>query len=468
MIPSLYIVKKGDTLSQIAKIYSTTPGKLADLNNLESQNYIRIGQTLRLPTVEAGFPQLTLDPKELFFEENKKMWVEFMDANEQYIAGLKVWISLNGKETEHITNSSGRIQVDKKDEVTNVKVSVIKTNGDKKQISEFEAHLIDQTYVTHISPKVEYLTNLRLHEIENSPPNTSGTITKNKSKPDIISQPVKTTKNRSDKNHPVDSVESFTSSPENNLKLRKKDWERYSNIILEASRKKKLKPYFIAAILNAEAATVNGCWSPGSANTGSSARGLTQFLGGTWLLYAKKHGSYINVKASEKGWIKGKKTTNKLGVAKVKYTVVNKLEVLNMRYDPECSIYTGIEYAVDNLNTLKSTGYPIDKLGEGDQAKIAYLAHHLGSQGAIDFIQHNIDEPTAKYLLGKQFGNDPKRVEQNLVYFYKLGGNSYIKGHRLFIRNTIEYRVKIKNFMCDTSKLTADHDLLELTDLIKQ
>ena len=46
--PEYYTVKKGDTLSGIAKKYNTTVSKLAELNNIKNINKIYVGQTLRV------------------------------------------------------------------------------------------------------------------------------------------------------------------------------------------------------------------------------------------------------------------------------------------------------------------------------------------------------------------------------------------------------------------------------------
>ena len=43
-----YIVKKGDTLSKIAKLYNTTIDKLLTLNNIKNKNLIYIGQKIRV------------------------------------------------------------------------------------------------------------------------------------------------------------------------------------------------------------------------------------------------------------------------------------------------------------------------------------------------------------------------------------------------------------------------------------
>ena len=46
---SKYMVKKGDTLSKIAKAYGTTVSKLAKINAIPDVNKIRVGQLLTLP-----------------------------------------------------------------------------------------------------------------------------------------------------------------------------------------------------------------------------------------------------------------------------------------------------------------------------------------------------------------------------------------------------------------------------------
>ncbi len=53
----VYIVKKGDTLWDIARLYNTTVSKLKELNGLSS-NTLKIGQELKVPgkvyTVKSG------------------------------------------------------------------------------------------------------------------------------------------------------------------------------------------------------------------------------------------------------------------------------------------------------------------------------------------------------------------------------------------------------------------------------
>lgn len=50
-----YTVKKGDTLSKIARTHNTTVSELAKLNNIQNVNLVRVGQVLTLPVKEEDF-----------------------------------------------------------------------------------------------------------------------------------------------------------------------------------------------------------------------------------------------------------------------------------------------------------------------------------------------------------------------------------------------------------------------------
>ena len=45
-----YIVKKGDTLTKLAKMYDTTVSSLVKLNSIKNANLIYVGQIIKLPT----------------------------------------------------------------------------------------------------------------------------------------------------------------------------------------------------------------------------------------------------------------------------------------------------------------------------------------------------------------------------------------------------------------------------------
>ena len=46
--PAIYTVKRGDTLSAIARKHNTTVAALAKLNNIKNVNVINVGQVLKL------------------------------------------------------------------------------------------------------------------------------------------------------------------------------------------------------------------------------------------------------------------------------------------------------------------------------------------------------------------------------------------------------------------------------------
>ena len=54
-----YTVKKGDTLSAIARKYGTTVSALASLNNIKNVNYIVVGQVLVISGDPVAEPKTT-------------------------------------------------------------------------------------------------------------------------------------------------------------------------------------------------------------------------------------------------------------------------------------------------------------------------------------------------------------------------------------------------------------------------
>lgn len=60
---TVYTVKKGDTLSAIARKYGTTYQKLAEHNGIENPNLIHVGQKIRIPGTGAAPKEITEDCK---------------------------------------------------------------------------------------------------------------------------------------------------------------------------------------------------------------------------------------------------------------------------------------------------------------------------------------------------------------------------------------------------------------------
>ncbi|MFE1452021.1 peptidoglycan-binding protein [Streptomyces olivaceoviridis] len=64
---STYTVKKGDTLSSIAKAHGTTTAKLVSLNGLKDPDHLSVGQKLKLPAAKPTAPQYEPFPGAEFF-----------------------------------------------------------------------------------------------------------------------------------------------------------------------------------------------------------------------------------------------------------------------------------------------------------------------------------------------------------------------------------------------------------------
>ena len=65
--PTTYTVKKGDTLSSIAKAHDTTVAKLVSLNGLKDPDHLTVGQKLKLPAKTPATPQYEPFPGSAFF-----------------------------------------------------------------------------------------------------------------------------------------------------------------------------------------------------------------------------------------------------------------------------------------------------------------------------------------------------------------------------------------------------------------
>lgn len=79
-----YVVKRGDTLSAIAKQNNTTVAELAKLNNIKDPNKIFAGQSLQLP---GGEQQAAKGPIQQFVDAIKGAW----DEIEKPLSYIKAW-----------------------------------------------------------------------------------------------------------------------------------------------------------------------------------------------------------------------------------------------------------------------------------------------------------------------------------------------------------------------------------------
>ncbi|MBC2670449.1 lytic transglycosylase domain-containing protein, partial [Novosphingobium piscinae] len=96
----------------------------------------------------------------------------------------------------------------------------------------------------------------------------------------------------------------------------------------------------------------------------SSATGLYQFLGGTWLDTLKKHGAEHGL-----GWASAAAADPAM-----------RAQIMALRHDPQVSALMAAELAGDNQQALGTA------LGRTPDASELYLAHFLGAHGATQFL----------------------------------------------------------------------------------
>lgn len=152
----------------------------------------------------------------------------------------------------------------------------------------------------------------------------------------------------------------------------------------------------IAAVIDNEAGKHHGRWKEDSYNKDSHAAGLTQFVPGTWQKsIADKRGTFVHDKIAAEG-------------------ITDKSAILNLRNDPESSIHSSIDYAMQNLDGLKSKiskieGKNVSELDEKTLFKYIYISHHEGPGGAAKFLDlmsgQELDEAGAdkKFLSRKKW-----------------------------------------------------------------
>lgn len=168
----------------------------------------------------------------------------------------------------------------------------------------------------------------------------------------------------------------------------------YAASISAASARTGIPAVTLAAIVNAEAGKGrDGAWNPLSRNPRSSAAGLGQFIGGTWLGLARQAGTWLNRHARAQGLIDDTGTV--LPGAQS--------ALLALRYDPEAAIESVADYARMNVARLRHAGALIGDTAS-DLARAAYIGHHLGPGDAIRFYNGGLESARAARLLSAQIG----------------------------------------------------------------
>jgi hypothetical protein len=116
--------------------------------------------------------------------------------------------------------------------------------------------------------------------------------------------------------------------------------------------------------------------NPNAQAKGSSASGLFQFLGNTWLGTLERHGAENGL-----GWAASAIEHGRVADPAMR------AQIMALRFDPQASSLMAAELASDNSAALQ----PI--LGRQPDASELYLAHFLGQAGAGQFLNALRDNP---------------------------------------------------------------------------
>ncbi|HEX8351693.1 MAG TPA: peptidoglycan-binding protein [Pyrinomonadaceae bacterium] len=175
--------------------------------------------------------------------------------------------------------------------------------------------------------------------------------------------------------------------------------ERYRGALLLAERRTGIDAAALAGVINAEASQgQNGRWIADSYNSGSGARGLTQFLASTWVGRATTAGTYLNEVAVERGYVRRDE--------RGRFLVVNRQALLDLRNDPTASIVSAAEYGRENLASLDRRGLVPAGLTDDQRARYMYYAHHEGFGGAVRLLtdSRSATEEQARRVLTLRLG----------------------------------------------------------------
>lgn len=143
-------------------------------------------------------------------------------------------------------------------------------------------------------------------------------------------------------------------------------------------------------------ARIESSLNPGARAGTSSAAGLYQFTGGTWVTTLGRHGAEHGL-----GWAQQAIESGALANPALR------AEVMALRFDPQASAAMAAELASDNGEALRGV------LGRAPDAAELYLAHFLGEKGATRFLTALQADPgqSAAALL-------PKAAGANRAIFY--------------------------------------------------
>ncbi|MEJ7806303.1 MAG: LysM peptidoglycan-binding domain-containing protein [Telluria sp.] len=520
-----YVVKSGDTLSKIAAEHHTNARELAAVNRISNINYIRVGQILQIPVPLFDIPALP-ELKLPEIDLSSMLALEFFDAANKPINGMKVNVQVADKVVKHKTDAAGKIPLIAAKKNETVQVHVEKVKGGPKKVSEVKIDAA-ATYARVISPKIQVKSQLKVHE---GPAQTPKTV---KPKPTEVGTETIT---RSAAGNPVHGVALECPNPEN-LKLLAN--AKYRDVIIAAGKRSEFTPQAIAAIMNAEAATISykfqvpvmnkktgkpavgkdgkpvfktipkndGEWNTRSASPKSSARGMTQFLDASWIDMALASGTLLNDRIKKEGWpttttilIKKKKkkktkdekdefrevtvdafklANGKLAAATLERSLVKVLSSKPYITARATSSDANLQKLLDlryepeyAINT--AVDYGLQNLRGLKKAGFKIDGLSDGDRAKLVYLTHHLGLGDAQGFINNTIGNSHAKYlletqvgVESAAEYAAANDNSYVKGHRAWLLKYVDKKIVLVEKMCDASKATAVRHLLDITVAIR-
>lgn len=162
-------------------------------------------------------------------------------------------------------------------------------------------------------------------------------------------------------------------------------------------------------------AKIESSLDPAARAPTSSAAGLYQFTGGTWLATLDRHGTKHGM-----GWAEAAITGGRVSDPGLR------AQIMALRFDPSASALMAAELANDNRAELQTT------LGRTPDPAELYLAHFLGAEGARNFLSALSADPAQSAA-----GLMPKAAAANRTIFFDGGAPRSLGGVMDLIRGKV-------------------------------
>ncbi len=147
-------------------------------------------------------------------------------------------------------------------------------------------------------------------------------------------------------------------------------------------------------------AKIESSLDPAARAPTSSAAGLYQFTGGTWLATLDRHGASHGL-----GWAENAIDGGRVSDPRMR------AQIMALRFDPSASALMAAELANDNRTELQTA------LGRTPDSADLYLAHFLGAEGAKSFLGALSADPGQSAA-----GLMPKAAAANRTIFFDRAG----------------------------------------------